>query len=123
MSFVDFNDHTNPLFSRLNIMKFNDIVRFQTVIFMYDFHHGNLPHNFNSFFSLVNKRHSYNTTLASVNSNYSLPIVKTNYGKFNIRFTATKLWNSLDETLRNLKKRPLFKKILFSRFIDSYNSS
>ena len=81
ISFADFRVHSNPLFIRLNISKFNDIVKFQTALFMHDFDHGNLPDTFNSFFSLVSTRHNYNTRLASNKTNYSLPSARTNYGK------------------------------------------
>ena len=59
---------------------------------------------FNSFFSLVSTRHNYNTRLASNKTNYSRPSARTNYGKFNIRFSAIKLWNSLNENLRHSTK-------------------
>ena len=70
---------------------------------MHDYHPGNLPSSFNSFFIKVNQRHSYNTRLASKMS-ISLPQVRTNYGKFNIRFTGVKVWNSVDDKLKTLKK-------------------
>ena len=93
ITFSNFIEHSNPLFIRLNILKFCDIVKFQTAIFMYDYHHGNLPEVFDSFFSRVNRRHNYNTRLAATTS-YSLPFARTNYGLFNMRFVATKYWNS-----------------------------
>ena len=119
--FADFREHSNPLFIKLNILKFNDIIRFQTAVFMYDFHHGNLPDTFKSFFSLVSNRHNYNTRLASSKTDYSLPSARTNYGKFNIRFSATKVWNSLDKNLRQFTKAK-FKKIIFAQIINSYHN-
>ena len=121
ISFADFTDHSNPLFIKLNIMKFNDVVKFRTAIFMHDFHHSNLPRNFDSFFSRISKRHNYNTRLAS-KLNYSLPAVKTNYGKFNIRFAALKNWNSLEESLKSSNKEK-FKRILMSQILNSYKQS
>ena len=56
---------------------------------MHDFHHSNLTVVFNQFLLLINKRHGYNTRLAS-NLNYSLPHVRTNYGKFGIKFVGVK---------------------------------
>ena len=122
ISFADFWDHLNPLFIRLNILKFNDIVKFQTAIFMHNFYHGTLPDTFNSFFSLVSTRHNYNTRLASNKTNYSLPSARTNYGKFNIRFSAIKVWNSLNENLRHSTKAK-FKKTLFPQILNSYHNA
>ena len=41
-----------------------------------------IPDYFKEFFTQVNQTHTYNTRLASRHS-YSLPKVRTNYGKFN----------------------------------------
>ena len=51
--------------------------------------------------------------LASNKTNYSLPSARTNYGKFNMRFSAIKVWNSLNENLRHSTKAK-FKKTLFA---------
>ena len=64
ITFSNFIKHSNPLFIRLNIIKFCDIVKFQTAIFMYDYHHGNLPEVFDTFFSRVNRRHNGSGVLA-----------------------------------------------------------
>ena len=86
--FSDYLDHTNPILLVLNILKFQDLIVFYyNALFMYDFHSGNLPHIFSTFFSPVSQKRSYNTRLAS-GSTYSWPKVRTNFGKFNIRFIA-----------------------------------
>ena len=64
---------------------------------------------------------SYNTRLASKMS-FSLPQVRTNYGKFNIRFTGVKVWNSIDDKLKTLKNSA-FKKKLKDSLIASYLTS
>ena len=73
------------------------------------------------FFIKVNEKHSYNTRLASKMS-FSLPQVRTNYGKFNIRFTGVKVWNYIDDKLKTLKKSA-FKKKLKDSLIASYLTS
>ena len=103
MTFVDFNAHTNPIFIRLKILKINDLIKLQTALFMYDFFSNNLPTSFESFFESVNHRHSYNTRLAS-RSTYSLPKARTNYGKFNIKFSGAIIWNNIDEAFKKLSK-------------------
>ena len=49
----------------------------------------------------VRQRHNYNTRLAS-KSPFVLPKVRTNYGKFNIRFFGPKVWNDIEEPLKTL---------------------
>jgi hypothetical protein len=34
---------------------------------------------------------------------YSIPKIRTNYGKFNIRFSSVKVWNEIDDEIKKLK--------------------
>ena len=52
------------------------------------------------FFSEVSEVHQYDTRSAAKQS-YYLPRVRTNYGKFNIRFRAPMFWNSIKEEIKN----------------------
>ena len=74
-----------------------------TALFMYDYDSQNLPNNFHQYFLQVSQKHGYNTRLASKNS-YSLPKIKTNYGKFNIRFCGAKIWNTISEPTKKLSR-------------------
>ena len=120
MTFSQFREHSDPLFYELNILKINDLIKFQTANFMYDYHHGNLPDVFNTYFTHASTKHKYNTRFSS-KENYSLPHVKTNYGKFNVRFAGAILWNSLEDNLKKEKKKN-FKSKLFLKLIKTYNS-
>ena len=55
ITFSDYGEHTSPLFANLNILKFCDLVYFHNSIFMHDYHSGNLPSSFNSFFFFISK--------------------------------------------------------------------
>ena len=121
ITFFDYREHTSPLFANLNILKVCDLVYFHNAIFMHDYHSGNLPSSFNSFFIKVNQRHSFYTRLASKMS-FSLTQDWTNYGKYNIRFTGVKVWNSTDDKLKILKKSA-FKKKLKDSLIAFYLTS
>ena len=46
-----------------------------------------------------------------------------NYGKFNIRFSAIEVWNSVNENLRHSTKAKLFKKTLFAQILNSYQNA
>ena len=71
-----------------------------------------LPLSFESFLLPVKLKHGYNTRLALKNS-YSLPLIRTNYGKFSIRFQGPKIWNDFDEELKKFF-RYKFKKLLLT---------
>jgi hypothetical protein len=95
-----------------------ELVYLHTALLMFDFHAGNIPEYFSDFFTSANKIHQYNTRLASCSS-YSLPRVQTIYGKFNIRFNSASIWNSIDESVKDLSKIK-FKKCLISKILDKY---
>ena len=69
-------------------------------IFMFKFHNQLLPIAFNTYFTTVDHIHKYNTRSAARKS-YHLPRVRTNYGKFNIRFQGPKIWNSIAEHVKS----------------------
>ena len=85
---------------------------------MYDFHENNLPSVFHDFFTSVSSVHKYNTRLASKDS-YYISKVRTNYGKFNIRFVGAKVWNSIDKSFKS-KRRNQFKKLVTSNILNTY---
>ena len=68
--------------------------------------------------SSVKEVHRYNTRFASKHS-YCIPKAKTNYGKFNIRFIGSKVWNSIQDDLK-FKRRTSFKNNLKSALISEY---
>ena len=68
---------------------------------MYDYHNGNLPATFNNIFKQVTSVHNYNTRLASRNT-YYIDKIRTNYGKFSLRFQGPKAWNDIDDKYKTL---------------------
>ena len=68
---------------------------------MHQFNTGKLPKIFDSFSVKTSCKHNVNTCFAS-RSIFYLPKIRTNYGKFNIRFNGPKLWNELDERFKCL---------------------
>ena len=68
--------------------------------FMHQFNTGKLPKIFDSLFvKWICCKHNVNTRFA-FRSTFYLPKIRTNYGKFNIRFNGPKLWNKLDERFK-----------------------
>jgi len=98
-----YDDHTDPLFKAANILKLEDLIYYCNATFLYDYHYNKLPKLFDSFFIKISQVHNYNTRLAS-KSTFSLPNVRTNYGKFNIRFKGAEVWNSIHEEFKTLSK-------------------
>ena len=105
-------------FNKLNLLKLQDHIKLQTLFFMHQFNTGKLLKIFESFFVKTSCKHNVNTRFAS-RSTFYLPKIRTNYGKFNIRFNGPKLWNELDERFK-CRTSNQFKKELTSHFISLY---
>ena len=112
---------SSPLFKSLQVIKFYDLVTFHIATFMYKFHNQLLPTAFHSFFTKVTNIHKYNTRLEAKQS-YYLPFVRTNYGKFNIRFQVPSIWNCIDKDIKSSSKA-MFKKKIQAQYLKKIQAS
>ena len=110
--------HSSPLFKKLSILKMNDLVEYYVAIFMFKYNNNLLPPVFKNFFISVSNIHKYQTGSATKENFYILK-VKTNCGKFNIRFQGAKTWNAIEESLRKVGSLKKFKYNLKSTVIKS----
>jgi len=65
MTFSIFDEHTSPLFKKLNIIKLHDLVSYHIAVFVYRFKNRLLPSVFDTFFSKVSDIHLHNTRSAA----------------------------------------------------------
>lgn len=112
------DEPSNPLFSTLRILKLIDLIYLFNCNFMFEFHHNLLPPRFDNWFDLVSSKHNYNTRLAAKTSFY-LPCVRTNYGKFNMRYRGAGIWNAISEDLKHESFRT-FKNKVKENLLQSY---
>lgn len=82
-------------------------------LFMYDFFHRLLPPTFDNVFKQISRMHAWLSDQTSV---------RTNYGKFSIRFCGVSLWNSIDEELKCVSKGLYKRKIINAGLIDKYSN-
>ena len=73
---------------------------------MFKYHHKLLPSIFNDFFTSIQFSYSNNKYLNC----YQLPMVRTNYLKFSIKFYGPQIWNSIPNDLKTLNLFSKFKK-------------
>jgi len=50
---------------------------------------------------------------------YYTPAVRTNYGKFNLKFIGPQIWNNIDESIKLLPLK-LFKSKIKGLLLDNY---
>jgi hypothetical protein len=86
---------------------------------MFKFHRQMLPPAFELFFTPVENVHNYNTRSLATHS-YYLPKIRTNYGKFNVRFQGPIVWNAIGFHVMSLSFQKIFQKIFQTSFISKY---
>ena len=118
ITFSKYDEHTSPLFKKLELLKLQDIILMKNNLFIYHFHNNMLPSAFDNFFKPVSTVHSYRTRLASKDS-FHLPHARTNYGKFSLRFLGAKIWNETKEEFKSCSQY-LFKRNIKNDILMSY---
>jgi len=106
-----------PLYKFLKIIQLKDIVFIQIALFMYDYISNNLPTAFSNYFKLSADAHTHNTRYTL--HNLKLPAIRTNFGKFSLKFSGPKIWSSISNETKQLS-RSLFIKTLKNNFLDLY---
>ena len=95
---------------KLKILTFHNLNIYQTLIFMYKFSKKLLPANFDSFFK---KRESSKYNLRSTKTQkLLLPKNTCKYVEHSLSYRGPKLWNIIDEEIKDALSITLFKILL-----------
>ena len=107
--------HTDPLFSKLKLLKLDDLYKHQFGIYMYKSTKGLLPDSMSSMVIPIHNVHDHH--LRNQNG-YHIQHVRTNCRQFTIHYTVPVFWNTLPEQLREAVSENQFKRKLkdFKRF-------
>ena len=114
---LPFLGHTSPHFKEHSILKFNELVKYKTLVIMYKFLTCKLSVHVQSMFTLnsrnINLRHR---------SPFFVPFSNRNYRLFTIPFSGPKLWNTFFTVhdTENLPTLGTFKKLVKLRLINDY---
>ena len=103
---ASYNSHTEPLFSRSQILKLEDLYQHQSILFMYDYANKHLPTSFNSMFPY---NRDIQTTTSLVNFSRKLPL-----HQFPI------IWNKWVNLSTETKSRNQFKRRVKSSLLLNY---
>ena len=108
-----YNAHTDPIFGKLNILKFDDLVDSKIYEFVSKFFLNKLPSTFNDIFIPLSSNRSKNLR-------YEIPISK-HLEKFPSALFPQK-WNNLGNALKSSKSENSLKKNFKKSTIDKYKS-
>ena len=93
---------SDPIFSKLNFLKVEDIFKFQVSKFVFKCLYGNTPLKFCNWFTLNYEKYghrtrsNYNTNNGIFIKSLFVPCARTtNYGLKQLRVTGPRIWNAL----------------------------
>ena len=109
--------HTDPLFSKLKLLKLDDLYKHQLGIYMYKSTKGLLPDSMSSMVIPIHNVHDHH--LRNQNG-YYIQLVRTNCRKFTIHYTGPVFWNTLPEQLRQAVSEKQFKRKLKDFLLSRY---
>jgi hypothetical protein len=106
--------HTDPLFERLQLLKFDDLYSLNVGIFMYKYINSKLPSSFNGMFQSLSEP---NRT-----KNFILEKTKKRYLDFFPKVILPKLWNALNLELKTSQTLNLLKRGFKAETFSTYKS-
>ena len=122
ISFADFHAHTSPLFKDLNILKVDDLFRYQISSLMWDYDHDTVPYAISTLFNRTRNTHSHGTRSANADK---LNIERTNtskYGLLSFKVIGATTLNELKDCdyYRNAHSKRTFQNSLKDKLISEY---
>ena len=107
INFQPRNFHTSPLFKQNSILKFQDKICLENILFVSKSLNNLSPSIFNTWFSFSSDQHNYETS-SSTQGNLMKLFYKTNrYGKYSITISAIGSWNKIQKQLKNMLLKDL----------------
>ena len=118
------NSHTSPLFKQNFILKFQDKICLEDILFASKSLNNLKPSVFSKWFSFSLDQHNYETS-GSTQGNLRKLFYKTNrYGKYPIIVSAVELWNKIQKQLKDMLLKDLtpkkIKTIVSNFYFKSY---
>ena len=107
INFQPRNSHTSPLFKQNFILKFQDKICLENILFVSKSLNNLPPSIFNTWFSFSSDQHNYETS-SSTQGNLMKRFYKTDrYGKYSITVSAVESWNEIQKQLKSILLKDL----------------
>ena len=105
MTFSEFRAHSEPLFKKLEILKFSDSISVHNCSFVYDYFNSNLPHSFTNTFFRVDDLYKYSTRQATSGQLFTPLYKTTTFGLKCIYKRCIDSWNQLSMEINTMNRK------------------
>ncbi len=120
ISFSHFAAPSSPIFRSLKILKLEDIIHSNILMFVYKALNKVSPTCFHSYFTLNSSVHRIGTRQVTRGDLFKSFKITTLYGLKTIKYFGSKLWNTIPLFIRVSTSTSVFRSSLKTFFIDSY---
>ena len=123
ITFSDFQADPNPIYKSLKILKLDDLVTLQNVLFVYDHIKKTLPVCFDSYFTKISDVHEIGTVNSALGCIFTPYSSTTRYGLNSITRKCVDSWNELSRFFKidlATLSRPCLKAKILDFFLDGY---
>ena len=107
MTFSEFRAHSEPLFKKLEILKFRDSIAVNNCSFVYDYLNKNLPVSFTNTFIRTNDLYEYSTRQATTGKLYIPRYKTTTFGLKFIYKRCIDSWNKLSTEINLINRKDI----------------
>ena len=102
INFQPRNFHASPLLKQNSILKYQDKICLENILFISKSLNNLSPPIFNTWFSFSSDQHNYESSSSAQRNLIKLFYKTKRYGKYSITVTAVELWNKIQEQLKDL---------------------
>ena len=110
--------HSNLLYSKLGVLKLDDMIKMELAKFIFKFKNQMLPSSFNNYFINLNQVHKYNTRQKFRNEFYQF-YVGSESGKKSLQYICLNIWKNIPQEYRHCsftKFKKYFKTISLAKY-------
>ena len=124
INFQPRNCHTSPLFKQSSILKFQDKICLENILFVSKSFNNLSPSVFNTWFSFSSDQHNYESSSSTQGNLTKLCYKKNSYEKYSITVSVVESWNKIQKQLKNLPPKDLppnkIKTVVSNFYLKSY---
>ena len=102
INFQPRNFHASPVLKQNSILKYQDKICLENILFISKSLNNLSPPIFNTWFSFSSDQHNYESSSSAQRNLIKLFYKTKRYGKYSITVTAVELWNKIQEQLKDL---------------------
>ena len=124
MNFQSRDSHSSPLFKSNHILKLEDKIFIENILFINKSFNNLLPPIFKSWFTFFSDVHNYQTVSSTADKIFKSSYRNYSYGKNSVTIGAINSWNNTQHQFSNLSLKTYsptkIKSLLFKKCIGKY---